>query len=423
MSPVSAVPKPLAGSVTSQPANEQVGEPRTEQVIPRLDGDAWYQYQLDGPVASQPMRPSLPTPVSSHSTNGEKRRWSRWVLAGAMFVLGGLVGVIGFAVGQYVSDNGPTAPTPTADEAIQDAAATVSGAGAMPIPNAVSRKGNEPVAHVARILGPSVVQVETNRGQGSGVVYADGLVLTNHHVVDGASQVQIRTDDGRVIETEIVGSDPRNDIAVLSASEGDLPVASIGSSASLEPGQLTVAIGSPFQLQQTVTAGIVSSVNRPVPNATGGVSAMIQTDAPINPGNSGGALGNRDGELIGINASIRTDGSSNSNVGIGFAVPIDTAIKVAERLVEGGSLEYGVLGVSGNRQDSSVGVPISEVTAGSGADLAGLEVGDRILAIDGAPVTSIGELTSLVQSHFSGDVVELAVQRGADSIELEATLT
>lgn len=304
-----------------------------------------------------------------------------------------------------------------------DSGAT-AGSTVVPIPNAAtSPLGAEPAADVARILGPSVVQVETNAGQGSGVVYADGLILTNHHVIDGAEQVRIRTSDGRVVETEVLGSDPRNDIAVLSAPGSDLPIATIGSSAALEPGQLTVAIGSPFQLQQTVTAGIVSSVNRPVPNAVGGVSAMIQTDAPINPGNSGGALANRNGELVGINASIRTDGTSNSNVGIGFAVPIDNAIQVAERIVSGDSLQPGVLGVSSERQDSGIGVPIAEVTEGSGAEAGGIETGDRILTIDGVPVTNIGELTGLVQSHFSGDTVELEVQRGTSSITLEATLS
>ena len=254
-------------------------------------------------------------------------------------------------------------------------------------------------------------------------MYADGLILTNHHVIDGASRVQIRTSDGRVFETEVVGSDPRNDIAVLSAPDSGLPVAEIGSSADLEVGQLTVAIGSPFSLQQTVTAGIVSSLNRPVPNAGGGVSAMIQTDAPINPGNSGGALANRNGELVGINASIRTDGTSNSNVGIGFAIPVDTAIQVAARIVDGDTLQPGVLGVSGERQDSEVGVPISEVTPGSGAEAAGLRPGDRVLTVNGAPVTDIGELTGLIQSNFSGDTVDLEIQRGDAALHLQATLT
>ncbi|MEL6983045.1 MAG: trypsin-like peptidase domain-containing protein, partial [Actinomycetota bacterium] len=202
----------------------------------------------------------------------------------------------------------------------------------------------------------------------------------------------------------------------------DVPIAAIGSSDALEVGQLTVAIGSPFQLQQTVTSGIVSSLNRPVPNEAGTFSAMIQTDAPINPGNSGGALANRAGEVVGINASIRTDGTSNSNVGIGFAIPIDTAIGVAERIVSGQSLEPGLLGVTGDSQDEGIGVPINEVTDGSAAAEAGLQPGDRVLTIDGAPVTTIGEVIGLIQSNFAGDVVELQILRNGDNLEVQATL-
>ncbi|MGI9596949.1 MAG: S1C family serine protease [Acidimicrobiales bacterium] len=356
-------------------------------------------------------------------TSARKRR-SPALIAAAAFALGGLVGAGGFGLGQYFADDGSVVQNPIVNVAAPAVEAEPETATTVPIPDTSQLPtGVEPVTDVARILGPSVVQVETDRGQGSGVVYADGLLLTNHHVIDGADQVRIRTADGRVFEVEVLGSDSRNDIAVLSAPGSDLPVATVGSSAALEPGQLTVAIGSPFQLQQTVTAGIVSSTNRPVPNAGGGVSAMIQTDAPINPGNSGGALANRNGELVGINASIRTDGTSNSNVGIGFAVPIDTAIEVAQRIVSGDSLDPGVLGVRGERLDSTVGVPIAEVTPGSGAEAAGLEPGDQVLTIDGTPVTDIGELTGLVQSHFRGDTVELEVLRDGDDLTLTATLS
>ncbi len=350
---------------------------------------------------------------------GRKGRSPVLIAAGA-FALGGLVGAAGFGLGMQYSDGGTdtanpvvNVSAPVADQAIPT---TIT-----PTPS-IDFAGSEPAADVARIIGPSVVQVETNFGQGSGVVYADGLILTNHHVIDGASQVRIRTSDGVVFETEVLGSDARNDIAVLSAPGSDLPIAAIGSSAALEPGQLTVAIGSPFQLQQTVTAGIVSSVNRPVPNAAGRYSAMIQTDAPINPGNSGGALANRNGELVGINASIRTDGTSNSNVGIGFAVPIDTAIRVAERIVSGESLEPGLLGVQNTTLDDGIGVPIDEITPGSGAEAAGLQPGDRVVTIEGAPVTSIIELSGLVQSYFEGDTVRLEVLRGETPVTIEAVL-
>ncbi|MEM7325334.1 MAG: trypsin-like peptidase domain-containing protein [Actinomycetota bacterium] len=335
------------------------------------------------------------------------------------------MGAGGFALGQAVDggDNSAAVVNTVAPVAEVEAAAPSTVAPVTPAPRSEPiTPGAEPAADVARIIGPSVVQVETNRGQGSGVVYADGLILTNHHVIDDASQVRIRTEDGRVIETEVLGSDPRNDIAVLSAPGSNLPIATIGSSADLEVGQLTVAIGSPFQLQQTVTAGIVSSVNRPVPNNVGGLSSMIQTDAPINPGNSGGALANRSGELVGINASIRTDGTGNSNVGIGFAVPIDTAISVAERIVSGESLEPGVLGVSGGGEDADIGVPIDEVFDGSGAESAGIQVGDRIVSIDGAPVTAITEVVGLVQSNFSGDTIEVEVLRDGERITVAATL-
>ncbi len=371
-------------------------------------------------TTSPPTGSPTPDPSTPGSATPAKRRRSPLVMAAA-FTLGGLVGAGGFALGQYFAEDGTAVNNPVVNvTAPAQADSTVE---ALPIPSTDAELAVEPAAAVAAIIGPSVVQVETNIGQGSGVVYADGLILTNHHVIEGASQVQVRASDGRVFETEVLGSDSRNDIAVLSAPDSDLPVATIGSSATLEPGQLTVAIGSPFQLQQTVTAGIVSSINRPVPNAGGGVSAMIQTDAPINPGNSGGALANRAGELVGINASIRTDGTTNANIGIGFAVPIDTAIEVADRIVDGEDLQPGVLGVTGQVEDSGIGVPIAEVTAGSGAEAAGIQPGDRILTIDGAPVTNISELTGLVQSQFSGDTVVLEVQRDNSDLTLEATLS
>jgi putative serine protease PepD len=280
------------------------------------------------------------------------------------------------------------------------------------------------VAAVAALLGPSVVQVETNLGLGSGVVYDDGFVLTNHHVIANASTFAVRTADGRRIEARLVGSDPRNDIAVLEVgADQGLPVAELGLDRGLVVGETAVAIGSPFQLQQTVTAGIVSALNRPVPNNNGGVSAMIQTDAPINPGNSGGALADINGRVVGINTSIRTDGSSNSNVGIGFAVPIEVAVDVASRIRTDESLEPGVLGVqAAAAADDEIGVELGVVTPGSAADAAGLRAGDRILTIDDAPVTEFTELAGLVQSRFRGDVIELLVERDGERQVVTATL-
>ena len=331
-------------------------------------------------------------------------------------MLGGAVGAAGFDLGRRSVETVSTvAPVPVATVAASTDDLTSDAP-------AVLIDGDEPAAAVARAVGPAVVQVETDFGQGSGVVYDDGLILTNSHVVQDATGIRIRSADGRVFEVELLGQDARNDIAVLSAPGADLPVAALGSTDDLEVGQLTVAIGSPFLLQQTVTSGIVSSLDRPVPNVANSYTAMIQTDAPINPGNSGGALANRSGEVIGINASIRTDGTSNSNVGIGFAIPIDTAVNVAERIVSGQSLEPGMLGVQGQVQDDGIGVPIATVVDDSAAAAAGLLPGDRIITVDGSPVTSIDEVIGLVQSHFSGDTIELVVGRDGQELTLSATL-
>ncbi len=337
------------------------------------------------------------------------------------FLAGAGIAAGSFGLGAVLTDDESAplvaidSPTPVSGGLSEDTAAPTL------VPQAQS---TDPVAAVAAGLGPSVIQVETDLGLGSGVVYAEGLILTNHHVIDGAQQIRVRTSDGRTLDAELLGSDERNDIAVLSVAPGsDLPVALIGSSDDLSVGQLAVAIGSPFELSQTVTAGIVSALHRPVVNTTGGFNAMIQTDAPINPGNSGGALANGAGEVIGINTSIRTDGTSNGNLGIGFAVPIDTAISVAERITSGASLEPGVLGVTNSTEvDNEVGVVLGEVVVGGAAERAGIETGDRVLTIDGAPVTNFGEVVGLVQSKFAGGEILLEIVRSGQTLSVSAVL-
>lgn len=309
-----------------------------------------------------------------------------------------------------------TVPTPVSGALTEDSSATI------PVPPVTT--ATDPVAAVAASLAPSVLQVETDAGLGSGVVYGDGLILTNNHVIENANQIRVRTADGRTFDAELLGADPRNDIAVLSVGpDSGLPVAALADGIDLDVGQVAVAIGSPFQLSQTVTAGIVSAVNRPVANSVGGFNAMIQTDAPINPGNSGGALADGSGRVIGINTSIRTDGTTNGNLGIGFAVPIDTALGVADRITSGASLDAGVLGVtSASEDDNEVGVIIGEVVDGGAAEAAGLVSGDRVISIDGAPVTNFGEVVGLVQSKFTGEIIEIDVVRDGATVTLSATL-
>jgi putative serine protease PepD len=198
-------------------------------------------------------------------------------------------------------------------------------------------RGNSAVAGsteaAARAILPSVVQVRAGRGSGSGVIIdAAGHVLTNHHVVAGARSVSLVLSTGQTVRAEVVGSDADDDIAVLQAAGGDLPAADLGVSADLRIGQPVIAVGSPLGLNGTVTSGVVSALER---RST--AEAMIQTDASINPGNSGGPLVDLDGRVVGINTSIATLGGRGSgNIGIGFAVPIDRAAEVAQRIIAQG---------------------------------------------------------------------------------------
>lgn len=369
---------------------------------------------------SRPRPLTAPPAVGASGPPSTDRPRSRILLA---FVAGATLAAGSFGLGAVLTDQGEpvTQLAVSTPQPVNEALSEASGA-TIPVPAVPT--SSDPVAVVAASLSPSVVQVETDAGLGSGVVYADGLILTNNHVIESAQQIQVRTADGRSFDAEVLGTDPRNDIAVLSVGpDSGLPVAALATDVDLSVGQLAVAIGSPFQLSQTVTAGIVSAVNRPVANRVGGFNAMIQTDAPINPGNSGGALADGSGRVIGINTSIRTDGTSNGNLGIGFAVPIDTAVGVANRITSGVSLDAGVLGVvSANEIDNEVGVVIGEVVEGGSADVAGLVSGDRVISVDGAPVTNFGEVVGLVQSKFSGDTIDLDVIRNGQSLTLSATL-
>jgi S1-C subfamily serine protease len=338
------------------------------------------------------------------------------------FVVGGLLAGSGFAVAQLDRDDDAVVEA-SAIEPASIPATTVPSRAPDPVAPAPLDPSAEAAAFVADTLGPSVVQVETDIGVGSGVVFDDGVIITNHHVVEGASRIRVQLKDGRRLAAEILGSEANVDIAVVSVGEGiDLPVAPLATGEVLRVGQVAIAIGSPFQLQQTVTEGIVSAVNRPVP--TGNVyTAMIQTDAPINPGNSGGALADRQGRVIGINTAIQTDGSSNVNAGIGFAIPIDTAVSVADRIVAGIPIQAGFLGVAGGQSiDGAAGVQITSITEGSAADEAGLMIGDLILSIDGAPVTAFEELAGLVVARAPGETIELQVVRNGEPLIIEVTL-
>ena len=269
------------------------------------------------------------------------------------------------------------------------------------------------------------------RGTGTGVVIsADGHIVTANHVVEGADRIEIVLADGRTADAEIVGLDPGTDIAVLRTKASGLAPALFGDSAALEAGDWVVAIGAPFGLEQTVTAGIVSAKGRSdVGLAT--FESYIQTDAAINPGNSGGPLANLDGEIVGINAAISSRGGGND--GIGFAVPSAVVRRVVDSLIADGRVARGYLGVAVQPLDAALaaslgagdsgGIVVNEVVAGSPAADAGLEPGDVIVSIGDRRVRTPGELVATIGATAPGDEIGLEVLRAGDARAMRATLS
>ena len=299
----------------------------------------------------------------------------------------------------------------------------------------VADSGDEPVVAVAEALRDTVVLVSVpDQGRGSGIVLDRGRIVTNAHVVDGADEVVVSLPNGREVSAEIVGVDVRRDVAVLDLAEeveGLVP-AVFAFTEDLRVGQLAVALGSPFDLDRTVTSGIVSALGRVIdsygcengPGADCAGVAMIQTDAPINPGNSGGPLADRQGRVIGMNTSIRSGGIfAGGNIGLGFAIPSDTVVLVAQRLIDGEPVGTAWLGIRGQSPtDGSLGALVVEVVEGSPAHAAGLRVDDRVFRSDGRPIRDMPALRADIQIRLPGSSVTLEVDRGGEILRLEVDL-
>ena len=284
-------------------------------------------------------------------------------------------------------------------------------------------EGVEPIADAAEKILPSVVQIRTADGVGSGVVFDEGLILTAAHVVEGETTVQVRLEDGENVEGTVLGGTVEADIAVIQIDRTDVPVATLALDYTPRVGQTAIAVGSPWGLTSTVTAGIISAVNQPLGcGQVGGVCrSMLQTDAAINPGNSGGALLDRDGRVLGINVSIFS--LSGANDGVGFAVPINVAYDIAQAVIAGESIEFAFLGVVGESVSTGqAGALITEVMEGSAAAEAGFEVDDLVISIDGVRVQGISDLASQVRTHRPGELVEFTVVRDGAELTLRATL-
>ena len=308
---------------------------------------------------------------------------------------------------------------------------------------------DEPVARVASVLSPSVVQINVSgirqtpygaqkqEGMGSGVIYrSDGYIITNNHVVEGSRYVEVAFADGAIERGQVVGTDPTTDIAVVKVDRDGLPAASF---ASRDPivGQTAVAVGSPSGFESTVTSGIISGTGREVPaEYTGGTQAtslvdLVQTDAAISPGNSGGALADREGWVIGINVAYLPPAETGAE-NIGFAIPSATAISVADQLIENGEAVHPYLGVylSDLTQDtaSKFGSPVdsgalvAKVESDGPADAAGIQRGDVVTAAGSEEVRSSGDLLSALRNYLPGDTVGLKVLRNDEKTTLQVNL-
>lgn len=274
-------------------------------------------------------------------------------------------------------------------------------------------------------------RAEPRQGLGSGVIIdANGYILTNHHVIDGAEQIKVDLNDGRSLDAQVVGADPPSDLAVLKVEASALPVLVLGDSDRTRVGDVVLAIGNPLGVGQTVTMGIISAKGRQTGLSNGSFEDFLQTDAPINRGNSGGALVSTNSELIGINSQILSP--SGGSIGLGFAVPSNMARTVVEQLINTGKVRRGQLGITVLRIPSEEaarlgvtegpGVVVYDVQSGSAADRAGLRRGDVITALNGTQVNEPNSFRNQIARTQPGSEVTLTVKRNGQEQQVRATL-
>jgi len=384
---------------------------------------AWQQdTTVIGAAGDGSVPPAQPTGAPEKAPRGKPRLG---LLLAAAAVVGLLAGGVGGYLGAQVSDQSSTS------------ASSVS------LPQTGADKSPRPegsIADIAARVSPAVVSIEVDgpggAGTGSGsVIRSDGYILTNNHVVESAANggsITAHFSDGRSLAATIVGRDTSYDLAVIKVDATDLPTVVLGNSDGVVVGDLAIAIGSPLGLDGTVTSGIVSALNRPVTagdSSGGGETSFIdaiQTDAAINPGNSGGPLVNAAGEVIGVNSAIASLGSGygqqGGSIGLGFAIPVNQAKRIADELISTGTSTKPVIGVRLDTQYTGDGARVATVTAGSPAADAGMQDGDVIVKFDGQTITDSTDLVVKIRAKQPGDKVTVTVQRGSSTEDLTVAL-
>ena len=426
-----------SGMNTANQYNDPQPEPETAYTAPQTDNGAGGATPPVHPVQPQDAQP----PKKKKKFNGKRvaRSAVALVLAAAMGFAGGFVGAKFGGSGKVVIQQ--VAPSSTADSA--------SGSDSS-ITAASSSGSSLTTEQVADLVSPSVVVITTEQvvysqwswygqnqvesGAGSGVIISsDGYILTCAHVVDGASTITVTIGDKDYTAT-LVGEDTTSDIAVIKIDADGLTPATVGNSDSLKVGQSVMAVGNPLgELGGTVTGGMISALNRSVTiqgSSSVNTMSLIQMDASVSPGNSGGGLFNMSGELVGI---VNAKSSSSDAEGLGFAIPINDAIKVAQELLENGYvtgrpyLGITYLGVEDAQTAAQLGVNaygvyVVEVVKGGPADKAGLKSGDRIVSIDGSEIGTKDDLSALMQKHTAGDSLAITIARGGQMQTISVTL-
>ena len=426
-----------SGMNTANQYNDPRPEPETAYTAPQTDNGAGGATPPVHPVQPQDAQP----PKKKKKFNGKRvaRSAVALVLAAAMGFAGGFVGAKFGGSGKVVIQQ--VAPSSTADSA--------SGSDSS-ITAASSSGSSLTTEQVADLVSPSVVVITTEQvvysqwswygqnqvesGAGSGVIISsDGYILTCAHVVDGASNITVTINDKDYTAT-LVGEDTTSDIAVIKIDANGLTPATVGDSDSLKVGQNVMAVGNPLgELGGTVTGGMISALNRSVTiqgSSSVNTMSLIQMDASVSPGNSGGGLFNMNGELVGI---VNAKSSSSDAEGLGFAIPINDAIKVAQELLENGYvtgrpyLGITYLAVTDAQTASQLGVNaygvyVVEVVKGGPAEKAGLQAGDRIVSVDGTEIASKDDLGTLMQKHAAGDTLSITIARDGQMQTVNVTL-